>query len=65
MSPVEFIRFLRLQHSAKLLNKSEINVSEAAFKSGFNDLSYFTKCFKKQFGITPRNYRKKFSEPKI
>ncbi|MBN1789614.1 MAG: helix-turn-helix domain-containing protein [Bacteroidales bacterium] len=55
MSPVEFIRYIRLQHAARLLLK-QANVTEAAYGSGFNDLSYFGTCFKKQFGINPKNF---------
>jgi DNA-binding response OmpR family regulator len=55
MSPVEFIRYIRLQHAARLLLQ-QANVSEAAYGSGFNDLSYFGSCFKKQFGINPKKY---------
>jgi DNA-binding response OmpR family regulator/two-component sensor histidine kinase len=62
MSPVEFIRNIRVEHSAQLLRNSDSNVSEAAYNSGFNDLSYFTKCFKNHFGITPKNYKKKYSK---
>jgi len=56
MSPVEYIRFIRLQNAAKMLQGDDVNVSEAAYSSGFNDLSYFSKCFKKQFGISPKQY---------
>ena len=62
MSPVEFIRNIRVEHSAQLLKSSDSNVSEAAYNSGFNDLSYFTKCFKNHYGVTPKNYKKKYSE---
>jgi len=56
MSPVEFIRYIRLQSAAKMMVKEGANVSEAAYASGFNDLSYFSKSFKKQFGISPKKY---------
>ncbi len=56
MSPVEFIRYIRLQSAAKMMVKEGANVSEAAYASGFNDLSYFSKSFKKQFGVSPKKY---------
>ena len=34
------------------------NVTEAAFENGFNDISYFSKLFKRYKGITPREYRR-------
>jgi len=59
MSPVEFIRYIRLQAAAKMLVREGVNVSEAASLCGFNDLSYFCKSFKKQFGVSPKKYQKK------
>ncbi len=56
MPPVEFIRYIRLQSAANMMVKEGVNVSEAAYASGFNDLSYFSKSFKKQFGISPKKY---------
>jgi len=56
MSPVEFIRYIRLQSAARMMVKEGVNVSEAAYASGFNDLSYFSKSFKKQFGVSPKKY---------
>jgi signal transduction histidine kinase/ligand-binding sensor domain-containing protein/DNA-binding response OmpR family regulator len=56
MSPVEFIRYIRLQSAANMMVKEGVNVSEAAYASGFNDLSYFSKSFKKQFGVSPKKY---------
>ena len=52
-SPNEFIRSFRLQKAAKDIIEQGINVSEAAFASGFNSLPYFTKCFQKEFGKLP------------
>jgi DNA-binding response OmpR family regulator/two-component sensor histidine kinase len=59
MPPVEFIRYIRLQEAASLMVKEGANVSEAASRCGFNDLSYFCKSFKKQFGVSPKKYQKK------
>lgn len=58
MAPVEFIRYVRLQAAAGMLLRDGANVSEAASRSGFNDLSYFCKSFKKQFGVSPKKYQK-------
>lgn len=48
-----------IHHSCKLIMNEEIKLSEIAFKSGFNSLSYFTKQFKKITGLTPLEYKKK------
>ena len=50
LSPVEFIRDIRLKHAAKLA------MSEVAQRVGFATPSYFAKCFKKRFGILPTQY---------
>ncbi len=54
--PVEFIRLIRLKRAAQLLLLKQFNISEIAFQSGFNDVRYFSSCFKKQFGLTPTEY---------
>lgn len=58
--PLEFIRTLRLKRAAQLLQKSQLNVSEVAFKSGFNDPKYFRKHFKNEFGVLPSKYYEQF-----
>ncbi len=52
-----FIRTLRLKHAALMLTDSTKNIKEVAYSTGFNDLQYFSKCFKIQFGKSPRSYR--------
>lgn len=56
LSPNEFIRAYRLKKAAVLIKESNLNISEIAYKVGFNDALYFSKCFKKQFGTTPSRY---------
>ncbi|PXV64716.1 two component regulator with propeller domain [Dysgonomonas alginatilytica] len=60
-SPSEFIRFIRLKRAANLLEKSQMFVNEVAFQVGFNDPKYFRKYFKDEFGVTPNEYKKKFT----
>jgi AraC-like DNA-binding protein len=51
---------LRLQQSVSLLAAAEggrRKVSDVAFASGFNDLSYFHRCFRRRFGVTPGTWR--------
>jgi len=55
-STTEFIRYVRIKHAEKLLRQGNLNISQAAFKVGFNDLKYFRKCFKEEFGLSPSKY---------
>jgi signal transduction histidine kinase/DNA-binding response OmpR family regulator len=52
----EFIRTIRLKRSAQLLVQSKLTVEEITYKVGFNSPSYFTKCFRLHFGMTPSEY---------
>ena len=54
----QFIRSLRLQRAADLLKQNAGSVAEICYKVGFNDQGYFTRTFKKQFGVSPSKYRK-------
>ncbi len=55
-TPGELIKRIRLNRAAKLLANNHGNITEIAFQVGFNDASYFTACFKKQFDISPSQY---------
>lgn len=54
-SPVEFIRSTRLAYAKLMLNDSSLSVSEVAYRVGFSSPSYFSKCFKEEFGSLPSN----------
>ncbi|MBW6535328.1 MAG: response regulator [Mariniphaga sp.] len=56
-SPVELIRVIKLQKAYTLLSKRNSTVKEVCYLTGFNNLSYFIKCFREHFGITPANFR--------
>lgn len=59
MTPVDFLRHVRLQRAEELVVKSNMTFSEIAYVVGFSDPKYFTKCFKKKIGMTPSEYRAK------
>lgn len=59
MSPSDFVRKLRMQRAEELIVKSKMNFSQIAYNVGFSDPKYFTKCFKKETGMTPSEYRQK------
>ncbi|WP_111708312.1 two-component regulator propeller domain-containing protein [Lutibacter citreus] len=56
LSSSEFIRNIRLKRAVQLLEKSDMSVKEIMYMTGFNTASYFSKCFKKQFGVIPSKY---------
>ncbi|WP_010416328.1 hybrid sensor histidine kinase/response regulator transcription factor [Anaerophaga thermohalophila] len=56
MSPVEFVRQLKLKIAAQLLEKG-YNVSEVSFQVGFNDVKYFSRQFKTLFGYPPSKHK--------
>ncbi|MBE6071856.1 MAG: helix-turn-helix domain-containing protein [Clostridium butyricum] len=47
----------RLENAAVLLSKEDINISEAAILSGYNNMSHFSDSFKKKYGVLPREFR--------
>jgi signal transduction histidine kinase/DNA-binding response OmpR family regulator/ligand-binding sensor domain-containing protein len=57
LSPNEFIKEIRIKHAAKLIIDDEYSMAQIAYMTGFNDSHYFSKCFKKYFGVTPTEYK--------
>ena len=57
LSPIELLRQMRLERGKVLLNSTTKTVAEIAFEVGFGTPSYFTSCFKKQYGKLPMEYR--------
>jgi signal transduction histidine kinase/ligand-binding sensor domain-containing protein/DNA-binding response OmpR family regulator len=55
-SVVEFIRMVRMKEALKLMDAHKLTLSEIAFEVGFNSASYFTRCFKDEYGKTPSEY---------
>lgn len=58
VSPSDFLRQVRMQRAEELVLRSKLSLSEIAYAVGFSDPKYFTKCFKKDTGLTPSEYRK-------
>ena len=58
ISPVDFIKDIRVKRAVQLIDSGITSLTEVAYKCGFNDPNYFAKCFKKQTGITPSEYKR-------
>ena len=52
----EFIRALRLKRAVELLARGDRRITEVAFAVGFGNFSYFSRCFRRKFGVNPSNY---------
>jgi AraC-like DNA-binding protein len=61
ISPNTFLKQYRLRKALELMAKKSNTLSEIAYDSGFNSLSYFSKCFIKQFGTLPSAYQQNHS----
>jgi AraC-like DNA-binding protein len=61
-SPVELIKRIRLNKAAALIENNTGNITEISFAVGFSNPSYFTECFKNQFGIPPTLYHQNTAE---
>lgn len=57
-SPGKWITRRRVEHAANIIANTDQSISQAAFESGFEDLSHFSRVFKKIIGINPSEYKK-------
>ena len=58
MSPNDYIKKIRMETAAELLLTTNMTAAEVAYKVGFEDQYYFSKSFKKYYGLPPSQYRK-------
>lgn len=58
-----YVNLLRLEKAQVLLSTTDRPISVISYRSGFNDLVYFSHCFKKQFGVSPATFRKQNIAP--
>jgi AraC-like DNA-binding protein len=56
LSPNVLLKEFRLEKAKELMKQKQYNISQITFDSGFTSPSYFTKCFKKKYGLLPMNY---------
>ena len=56
LAPVDLVKEIRLNKSIELIKNTDLSVSEVAFAVGFKDSGYYSKCFRKKYNQTPREY---------
>lgn len=56
LSPNDFIMLIRLKKAAELIKEKQYQISEIAYMVGFSSPNYFSKCFFKQFGVSPKDF---------
>ncbi|MFZ4454672.1 MAG: hybrid sensor histidine kinase/response regulator transcription factor [Bacteroidales bacterium] len=59
LSPSRLVMTIRIRTAAEMLKSGNVSISEACYQVGFNDLSYFGKCFKMIYEISPTDFIKK------
>lgn len=57
LSPTQYINRIRIQHAAMLLSGTDRMLADVASDCGFENISYFHRLFREQYGTTPRSYR--------
>jgi len=62
ITPNELIQLIRLKKAAEYLIQKEYRINEIAYMVGFNNPSYFSKCFQKQFGVRPVDFVNHYTE---
>jgi YesN/AraC family two-component response regulator len=56
---MEYLAGKRIQAAKELLLTADLNISEVAYQTGFNDPLYFSRLFKKMTGLPPRQFAKR------
>ncbi|MDF2772994.1 MAG: transcriptional regulator, AraC family with amidase-like domain [Geminicoccaceae bacterium] len=59
-APLEYVQSLRLEAACELLEGSEEPVEEIAYRVGYEDITFFRRLFRRQKGVTPAEYRRRF-----
>ena len=65
VSPVDFIRQMRINRALKYLENDNYTISEVAYMVGFTDPKYFSRCFKAEMNMTPSQYKTSLSKTDI
>lgn len=60
LAPVDLVKEIRLNKSIELIKSTDLSISEIAFAVGFKDSGYYSKCFRKKYNQTPREYMNEY-----
>ena len=58
ITPLDLLREVRIKRACQLLEDGDLNISEVAYRYGFADPKYFSRCFKQTIGVSPTEYKK-------
>ncbi len=58
LTPIDFVQEIRIKRAVQLMKTGDLTISEIAYKTGFNDPKYFSRCFKKHVGQSPSDFIK-------
>jgi signal transduction histidine kinase/DNA-binding response OmpR family regulator len=61
----EFVRTVKLKKASQVILQNRKTISEVAYMFGFNTPQYFTKCFKEEFGVPPKDFIMRHAEKQI
>lgn len=61
MRPIEYIQAVRIEQAKRLLESGDVSIKSLAHQVGYDDISSFTRLFKRATGLTPKEYQDKFS----
>ncbi|MDR2534097.1 MAG: helix-turn-helix domain-containing protein [Tannerellaceae bacterium] len=62
LTPLNFIRNIKMQHACRLLRETDLNISEVSLTLGYFNRKNFSASFKEEFGVTPSEYKKREAE---
>ena len=65
MRPIEYIQAVRIEQAKRLLESGKVSIKSLAYQVGYNDISSFTRLFKRATELTPKEYQDKFSRVAI
>jgi AraC-like DNA-binding protein len=65
LAPIEFLKEVRIQRAAQLIESGEYKFSEITYMVGISDPRYFSRCFRQKFGMSPREYKDKCGESEL